>query len=97
MVETKTTLRGAYVTKRRWEAAREGEQEPFGGSALFGVAHVKNEHPAQEEAPKMSHQVIDSLEGYIDNIAAAETQTAATGGPLAELAAKLAVSVDTVV
>ena len=44
----------------------------------------------------MSHQMLDSLEGYLDNIAAAATQTAANGGPLAELAASLAVSVDTV-
>ena len=44
----------------------------------------------------MSHQMLDSLEGYLDNIAAAATQTAATGTPLAELAATLAVSVDTV-
>ena len=43
----------------------------------------------------MSHQMMDSLEGYLDNIAAAATQTAANGGPLAELAASLAVSVGT--
>ena len=43
----------------------------------------------------MSHQMLDSLEGYLDNIVAAATQTAATGTPLAELAASLAVSVDT--
>ena len=90
----KTKFRAAYVVKRRSEAAQEGEQKTFGGLALFGVAHVKNEHPAQEKAPKMSHQVLDSLEGYIDNIAAAATQTAATGGTLAELAASLAVSMD---
>ena len=40
--------------------------------------------------------MLDSLEGYLDNIAAAAMQTAATGTPLAELAASLAVSVDTV-
>ena len=40
--------------------------------------------------------MLDSLEDYLDNIAAAATQTAATGTPLAELAASLAVSVDTV-
>ena len=44
--------------------------------------------------------MMDSLEGYLDNIAAAATQTAAqtaeNGGPLAELAASLAISVDTV-
>ena len=44
----------------------------------------------------MSHHMLDYLEGYLDNIAAAATQTAANGGPLAELSAILAVSVDTV-
>ena len=39
---------------------------------------------------------MDSLEGYLDNIAAAATQTAANGGLLAELAASLEISVDTV-
>ena len=34
--------------------------------------------------------MIDSLEGYLDNIAASATQTSANGGPLAELAASLA-------
>ena len=60
------------------------------------MAPVKKEQPAQEESPKLSHQMLDSLEGYLDNIAAAATQTAATGGTLAELAASLAVSMDTV-
>ena len=40
--------------------------------------------------------MMDLLEGYLDNTAAASTQTAANGGPLAELAASLAISVDTV-
>ena len=44
----------------------------------------------------MSHQILGSLEGYLYNIAAAATQTAAIGTPLAELSASLAVSVDTV-
>ena len=44
----------------------------------------------------MSHQMLDSLEGYLDNIAAALTQTTATGIPLTELAAILAVLVYTV-
>ena len=39
---------------------------------------------------------MDFLEGYLDNIAAEATQTAANGGPLVELADSLAVSVDTV-
>ena len=44
----------------------------------------------------MLHQMLDYFEGYLDNIAAAATQTAANGGPLAELADSLGVSVDTV-
>ena len=44
----------------------------------------------------MSNHMLDLLEGYLDNIAAAATQTEANGGPLAKLAASLAVSVDTV-
>ena len=92
----KTTFRVAYVAKRQSEAAREGEQKPFRGSELFGVAPVGNKHPEQQEAPKMLHHMLNSLEGYLDNIAAAATQIEATGGPLAELAASLAVSVYTV-
>ena len=86
----------AYVAKRRSEATREREHKPFGDSAMFGVDPVEKEQHKQEEAPQMSHQMIDSLEGYIDNIAEAATQTVANGGPLAELAASLAVYVDTV-
>ena len=81
--------------KRRSEAAREGEQKPFGGSALFGVAPVGKEPEQNENTTTMSHQMLDSLEGYLDNITAATTQTAATGTALAELAASLAVLVDT--
>ena len=44
----------------------------------------------------MSNQMLDSLEGYLDNITVAATHTDATGIPLAELAESLAVSVDTV-
>ena len=40
--------------------------------------------------------MMDSLEGYLDNISAAATQTATNGGALAELAASLKISVDTV-
>ena len=40
--------------------------------------------------------MLDSLDGYLDNIAAAATKTVAKGGPLAELAASLAISIDTV-
>ena len=92
----KTTLRAAYVAKRRTEAVREGDQKPFGGSAQFGPAPVGEKTEPESNPPTMSHQMLDSLEGYLDNIAAAATQTAATGTPLTELAASLVVLVDTV-
>ena len=62
-----------------------GRKKSFGGSELFGVVPIRKEHPEQQEAPKMWHQMLDSLEGYLKNISAAATQTMATGGPLAEL------------
>ena len=40
--------------------------------------------------------MLESLEGYLDNIAEAATKTAANGGLLTELAASLEISVDTV-
>ena len=40
--------------------------------------------------------MMDSLEGYLENIAAAAMQTAANRGLLAELSASLAISVNTV-
>ena len=44
----------------------------------------------------LTDQITDSLEGYLDNIAAAAMQMAKNGGPLAELAASLDISVDPV-
>ena len=40
----------------------------------------------------MSHQMLDPLKGYLDNITVGATQEAATGLPLAEIYASLAVS-----
>ena len=96
--------REAYVAKRRAKAVRQGEDKPFGGSAIFGVAPEKKakeqlrrrEHQKTAGPAPLTNNMMDSLEGYLDNIVAAATQTAANGGPLAELAASLAISVDTV-
>ena len=38
---------------------------------------------------------MDSLAGYLDNIAAATNNASEQGGPLAELAASMAILVDT--
>ena len=46
--------------------------------------------------PQLTNQMLDLLEGYLDNIAEGATQTAANGDPLEEFAASLAISVDTV-
>ena len=40
--------------------------------------------------------MMDSLKGYLNNIAASDMQTAANGGPLAELADSLVISVNAV-
>ena len=50
----------------------------------------------QTTGAQLTHQMMDLLEGYLNTIAAAATQTADQDGPLADLAASLAVSVDTV-
>ena len=75
--EWKTTFRVAYVAKRQAEAAREGEEKPFGGSALFGVAPAKTQEKTKTEGtPQLTNQMLNSIKEYLDNIAAAATQTA---------------------
>ena len=44
----------------------------------------------------LSNQMLDYLEGYLNNISAAATQAVGNGGPLMEFSVSLAVSVDTV-
>ena len=64
---------------------------------MFGAVPKKRQyHQKKEGTPQLTNQMLDSLGGYLDNIAPAATQTAANGGPLAELAAILEISVDTV-
>ena len=81
------TFQKAYVAKRRAEAAWEGEEKTFGGSAIFGATPEKSKEKLQRQehqrtagpAP-LTNQMMDSLEGYLDNIAAAATQTAEMEG-----------------
>ena len=99
-----TTFQETYVSKRRSEAAREWEEKPFCGSAIFGATAEKTTNaqlrrsgtPTTARPSQLTNQMMDLLEGYLENIAAAATQTSAKGGPLAELADSLAISVDTV-
>ena len=47
--EWKTTFRVAYIAKQLAEAAREGEEKPFGGSDLFGAAPAKTQEKKKTE------------------------------------------------
>ena len=53
-------------------------------------------NPTTAGPAPLTNKMMDSLEGYLENIATAATQTAAKVGPLTELVASLAISVDTV-
>ena len=67
----------------------------IGGSAVKetnGQLRRRGNIASSGPAP-LTNNIMESLEGYLDNIAVAVAQTVAKGGPLAELAASLAVSV----
>ena len=83
-------LRGVCC-EEEFRGGKRRETKTFGGSAQFGVAPVGKEPEQKENTPTMYHQMLDSLEGYLDNIASAATVT-----PLAELADSLIISVYTV-
>ena len=85
------------MAKRRSGASREVEDKPFGGSTV-NDAHEqmhRRGHIASAVPSPITNQMLDSLEGYLNNIAASATQSVAKGGPLAELSASLAISIDT--
>ena len=93
----KTTFREAYVANQRDQAAREGEAKLLGGTAA-DAEHDKMRQQAGTSSSvpaPLPNQMLDSIEGYLDNIAAAATQAVANGGPLAELSARLSISVET--
>ena len=84
----KKKFRAAYAAKQRGEKTRDAGEQPFGGAAAST--------PMRDIPLAGSNQMMDSLAGYLDNIAAAATNTAtATGGPLADLAASMVIVVDT--
>ena len=91
----KTTFREAYVTKRRTEASREGKDKSFGGPTVNNSHKQLRQggHTASAVPDPMQNQMLDSIEGYLDNIAVAATQAAAKGGPLVELSVILAISI----
>ena len=82
---------GGLCCKETLRSRPGGRRKPFGGSVTFGATNK-----TQTKGAQLNHQMMDLLEGYLNNIAAAATQTVDPSGPLAELAASLAVSVDNV-
>ena len=71
------------MEKRRTKAAREGEENPFGGSAVIGDSAVKETngqlrrrgHTASAGPAPLKNQMLDSLKGYLYNTTMAATQT----------------------
>ena len=61
--------------KRRSKAAQEGEEKPFGGSVTFSGANNK----PQTKGAQLTHQMMDLLERYLNNIAAASTKNRRSG------------------
>ena len=90
------------MAKRRAEASREGEVKPFVVSAVIKMVKKthgqlqRQGHTASVGPALLTNQMLESIEVYLYNIAMAATQTVAKVEPLAELAASLAISVDTV-
>ena len=63
------------MAKRLAKAAREGEEKIFGGAAA-DVAHYQlcRKMETYLVPSPISNQILDSFEGYLDNIGAAATQ-----------------------
>ena len=89
----KTTFREAYVAKRRAKAVREGEDKPFGGSAVnYTHKQMRRRGYTDSAVPDpLTNQMLNSIEGYLDNIAMATTKAVAKGGSLVEFSASLAI------
>ena len=73
-------------------------KNPFGGSAANDAHDQLSQRGNTYSAvpDPLPNQMLDSLEDYLDKIAASATQAVAKGGPIAELSASLAISIDTV-
>ena len=69
------------MAKQRAEAAREGEEKPFGGSAVIGGSAVneanrqlrRQGNPASAGTDPLTNHMLDLLKEYIDKIAAVST------------------------
>ena len=83
------------MAKQRDQAAREGEAKLLCGTAAY-AEHDKMRQQAGTSSSvpaPLPNQMMDSLEGYLDNITVAATQASSKGGPLVELSVILAISI----
>ena len=69
------------------DKARDAVGQPFGGQSISQAL-------PQQVQPQATNQMVDTLSGYLDNIAA-EATTTGRGTEIADLAASMAVLVDT--
>ena len=85
------------MAKRRSEAPREGKYKPFDGSPAY-VAHdqMLQQSVTSPVPSPLSNQILDLLQGCLDNIAATAIQAVANGGQLAEFFSSLEFLVHTV-
>ena len=60
------------MAERRAKAAKEGNDKPFGGAAA-GVSHdqLRQQAVTSSVPSPLSNQMLDSIKGHLDNIAAA--------------------------
>ena len=77
----------AYAAKHLSDKARDAVGQLFYGQAITQAL-------PQKVHPQATNQKVDTLEGYLDNIAAAATTTR-RGTELADLAASMAIILDT--
>ena len=75
------------MAKRLAEAAKKGEYNPFGGYTANNTHdQMRHRGNAASTVPStLPNQMLDSLEGYLENISAAATQLVTKEGPIVEL------------
>ena len=83
----KTKFLLAYSSKELSYKARDAVGQPFGGQAIEQAL-------SQQVQPQVTNQMLDTLAGYLNNLAAAATTTGRRTD-LSDLAASMAILVDT--
>ena len=77
----------AYADKELIDKARDAVGQPFGGQSIVQAL-------TQQVQPQVTNQMVETLDGYLNNISAAATTTG-RGKELDDFAASMAILVDT--